>query len=162
MEKKIVDKVKVSRLRQKRDCKVKMTGHDKYYYMDKTGLVYRIRDNVLVARWYNKRTNKLVTFLRQNNGKLRTNYNVELLVARLLLPNPAMATRVGLKDGNPNNCNVNNLYWKNPLVKIIKYRDTGITYRTVQETSLIYGVTRTYIYRELKKPNGRWSWTPIK
>ena len=76
------------------------------------------------------------------------------LVAEAWLPNPDGLKFVRFKDGNPDNINVNNLYWSKTTGGGRNKRQvfcitTGITYSSIKEAGLDLGIAASQISAHL-------------
>ena len=103
-----VENVNISKLRKKRDAKIKLFSYDKRYYMDKDGMLYHIKNDKLVCQSFHRREKRIFVRLVTNSGNIKL-FNFAFFIATLLLPNPLQSTRITFKDNNPLNCKPYNL-----------------------------------------------------
>lgn len=90
-------------------------GYEGYYMINTYGLVWSCRNEIYLSPGSSGDVYQVVLRV---DGKGKTAC-VHRLVAETFIPNPNSRTLVQPKDGNYHNCNVSNLMWKAPKVKMM-------------------------------------------
>lgn len=90
-------------------------GYEGYYMINTYGLVWSCRNEIYLSPGSSGDVYQVVLRV-DGKGKAAC---VHRLVAETFIPNPYKALQVQAKDGDYHNCDVSNLMWKEPKVKML-------------------------------------------
>jgi hypothetical protein len=85
-------------------------GYEGLYQISKEGKFRKLENNNWIIKNLKTHPERRLQVYLSKDGKSKKEY-LHLLVARHFLDNYSNSNRCGFKDGDINNCKVDNLYW---------------------------------------------------